>query len=31
MHCVLINYPASQKRRWDAAAVTRISYSPSGG
>ena len=30
MHCVLINYPAAEKRRWDAI-VTRISHSLSGG
>lgn len=29
-HCVLINYPASEKRRWDNV-VTRISLSLSGG
>ena len=30
VHCVLINYPAAQKRRWDAV-VTRISHSLDGG
>ncbi|MVT51109.1 hypothetical protein GPL17_11465 [Bradyrhizobium yuanmingense] len=30
VHCVLINYPAAQKRRWDAV-VTRISRSLHGG
>jgi len=30
VHCVLINYPAAQKRRWDAV-VTRISHSLHGG
>lgn len=30
VHCVLINYPAAQKRRWDAV-VTRISLSLRGG
>ncbi|MCA1472932.1 hypothetical protein I6F09_34340 [Bradyrhizobium sp. IC3195] len=30
VHCVLINYPAAQKRRWDAV-VTRISHSLRGG
>lgn len=30
MHCVLINYPAAEKRRWDGV-VTRISHSLSGG
>jgi len=30
MHCVLINYPAGEKRQWDAI-VTRISRSLSGG
>jgi hypothetical protein len=30
VHCVLINYPAAEKRRWDAI-VTRISHSLSGG
>lgn len=30
VHCVLINYPASQKQRWDAV-VTRISRSLHGG
>ncbi|WP_346294554.1 hypothetical protein LRC39_12690 [Rhodopseudomonas sp. P1] len=30
MHCVLINYPAAEKRRWDPI-VTRISRSLSGG
>lgn len=30
MNCVLINYPAGEKRRWDAV-VTRISRSLSGG
>ncbi|MBH5371926.1 hypothetical protein [Bradyrhizobium glycinis] len=30
VHCVLINYPAAQKRRWDAV-VTRISRSLRGG
>jgi hypothetical protein len=29
MHCVLINYPAAEKRRWDAV-VTRISHSLRG-
>lgn len=29
MHCVLMNYPAAEKRRWDAV-VTRISHSLSG-
>ncbi|MBH5398750.1 hypothetical protein HZZ13_13240 [Bradyrhizobium sp. CNPSo 4010] len=30
VHCVLINYPAAEKRRWDAV-VTRISRSLRGG
>jgi hypothetical protein len=30
MNCVLINYPASEKRRWDGI-VTTISHSLSGG
>lgn len=30
VHCVLINYPAAQKRQWDPI-VTRISRSLSGG
>ncbi|HXH46921.1 MAG TPA: hypothetical protein VNK51_24165 [Bradyrhizobium sp.] len=30
VHCVLIDYPASQKQRWDAV-VTRISRSLRGG
>lgn len=30
VHCVLINYPAAQKQRWDAV-VTRISHSLRGG
>ncbi|WP_025032457.1 hypothetical protein [Bradyrhizobium sp. DOA9] len=30
VHCVLINYPAAQKRRWDPV-VTRISRSLHGG
>ena len=30
IHCVLINYPAAEKRQWDAI-VTRISHSLSGG
>ena len=30
MHCVLINYPASEKRRWDGV-VTRISRTLSRG
>lgn len=30
VHCVLINYPAAEKRRWDAI-VTRISHSLRGG
>jgi len=30
VHCVLINYPAAEKRRWDDV-VTRISHSLSGG
>ncbi len=30
VHCVLINYPAAEKRRWDEV-VTRISHSLSGG
>ena len=30
VHCVLINYPAAEKRQWDEA-VTRISHSLSGG
>ena len=30
VHCVLINYPAAEKRQWDAI-VTRISHSLSGG
>ncbi|UWU93210.1 hypothetical protein [Bradyrhizobium sp. CB1015] len=30
VHCVLINYPAAQKQRWDAV-VTRISRSLRGG
>jgi len=30
MHCVLINYPAAEKRRWDAV-VTRISRTLSSG
>ena len=30
VHCVLINYPAAEKRQWDAV-VTRISHSLSGG
>ena len=30
VHCVLINYPASEKRQWDEV-VTRISHSLSGG
>lgn len=30
IHCVLINYPRSEKRAWDAI-VTRISHSLSGG
>jgi hypothetical protein len=29
VHCVLINYPAIEKRQWDAI-VTRISYSLTG-
>ena len=29
VHCVLLNYPASEKRRWDGV-VTRISHSLSG-
>jgi hypothetical protein len=30
VHCVLINYPAAEKRQWDAI-VTRISRTLSGG
>jgi hypothetical protein len=30
MHCVLMNYPAAEKRHWEAV-VTRISHSLSGG
>ncbi|MDN5000489.1 hypothetical protein ACFQZO_06295 [Bradyrhizobium sp. GCM10027634] len=30
VHCVLINYPADEKRQWDGV-VTRISHSLSGG
>lgn len=30
VHCVLINYPAAEKRQWDRV-VTRISHSLSGG
>ncbi len=30
VHCVLINYPAAEKRRWDEV-VTRISHSLRGG
>jgi len=30
VHCVLINYPATEKRQWDAI-VTRISRTLSGG
>jgi hypothetical protein len=30
IHCVLINYPANEKRRWDVV-VTRISRTLSGG
>lgn len=30
VHCVLINYPAAEKRQWDAV-VTRISHTLSGG
>jgi hypothetical protein len=30
MHCVLINYPAAEKRRWDSV-VTRISRTLSSG
>src|SRR5213075_908388 len=30
IHCVLINYPASEKREWDAT-VTRISRTLTGG
>lgn len=30
VHCVLINYPAAEKRQWDEV-VTRISHSLSGG
>lgn len=30
VHCVLINYPAAEKRKWDRI-VTRISHSLSGG
>jgi len=30
VHCVLINYPAAEKRQWDAV-VTHISHSLSGG
>ena len=30
VHCVLINYPATEKRQWDEV-VTRISHSLSGG
>lgn len=30
VHCVLINYPAAEKRQWDQV-VTRISHSLSGG
>jgi hypothetical protein len=30
VHCVLINYPAAEKRNWDGI-VTRISHSLSGG
>lgn len=30
VHCVLINYPAAEKRQWDDV-VTRISHSLSGG
>ncbi|RXH13942.1 hypothetical protein [Bradyrhizobium guangzhouense] len=30
VHCVLINYPAAEKRQWDGV-VTRISHSLSGG
>lgn len=30
VHCVLINYPAAEKRQWDAV-VTRISRTLSGG
>jgi hypothetical protein len=30
IHCVLINYPADEKRQWDGV-VTRISHSLSGG
>ncbi|WFU74626.1 hypothetical protein [Bradyrhizobium sp. CB2312] len=30
VHCVLINYPAVEKRQWDAI-VTRISHTLSGG
>ena len=29
VHCVLVNYPAEEKRRWDGI-ITRISYSLSG-
>jgi hypothetical protein len=30
VHCVLVNYPAAEKRQWDRV-VTRISHSLSGG
>ncbi|MHC4051400.1 hypothetical protein [Bradyrhizobium sp. 25ACV] len=30
VHCVLINYPAAEKRQWDRV-VTRISHSLTGG
>ncbi|MCG2631605.1 hypothetical protein L6654_33745 [Bradyrhizobium sp. WYCCWR 13023] len=30
VHCVLINYPAAEKRQWDGV-VTRISHSLDGG
>jgi hypothetical protein len=30
VHCVLINYPAAEKRQWDVI-VTRISHTLSGG
>jgi len=29
LHCVALNYPANEKRQWDAI-VTRISHSLSG-
>ena len=30
VHCVLINYPAAEKRRWDSV-VTRISHTLTSG